>query len=44
MRLEYLLIRVAVVNIECAHGLYNGHHRLQGVAVDDGNELQALFT
>lgn len=40
---HYLLIGVAVVDIECAHGLHNGHDGLQGVAVDDGNELQALF-
>jgi len=39
----YLLITVAKVNIECVHGLHNGHDGLQGVAVDDGNELQALF-
>lgn len=40
---HYLLIRVAIVNIECVHGLHNSHDGLQGVAVDDGNKLQALF-
>lgn len=39
----YLLISVAIVYIECVHGLHNGHDGLQGVAVDDGNELQAFF-
>lgn len=39
----YLLIRVPVVDIERVHGLHNGHDGLQGVAVDDGNELQAFF-
>lgn len=34
---------MAVVNVECVHGLHNGHHGLQGVAVDDDNELQAFF-
>ncbi len=40
---RYLVISVAIVNIECVHGLHNGHDGLQGVAVDDGNELQAFF-
>ena len=34
---------MAVVNVECVHGLHDGHDGLQGVAVDDGNKLQALF-
>lgn len=40
---RYLLIRVTKANIECVHGLHDGHDGLQGVAVDDGNELQAFF-
>lgn len=40
---NYLLIRVPIVDIERVHGLHDGHDGLQGVAVDDGNELQALF-
>lgn len=39
----YLLISVAIADIKCVHGLHNGHNGLQGVAVDDGNELQAFF-
>lgn len=41
--LSYRLISVTVANVERAHGLHNGHDGLQGVAVDDDNELQALF-
>lgn len=40
---RYLLIRVAIVNIECVHGLHDGHDGLQSVAVDDGDKLQAFF-
>lgn len=40
---RYLLVSVAEADVECAHGLHNGHDRLQGVAVDDGDELQAFF-
>lgn len=43
VRFCYLLIGVAVVNIERVHGLHDGHDGLQGVAVNDGNKLQALF-
>jgi len=39
----YLLIVVAIGHVECGHGLHNGHHGLQGVAVDDDNELHAFF-
>lgn len=34
---------MSIVHIECVHGFHNGHDRLQRVAVDDSNELQALF-
>lgn len=34
---------MAVVNVECGHGPHNGQDGLQGVAVDNDNELQALF-
>lgn len=38
-----LLVGVAEVDIERAHGLHDGHHGLQSVAVDDDDELQAFF-
>lgn len=40
---SYLLITVAIVNVECVHGLHDGHHGLKGVAVDDDDELQRLL-
>lgn len=40
---RHLLGSVSVANVERVHSFYNSHDWLQGVAVDDGNELQALF-
>lgn len=40
---RYLLVSVAEADVECGHGLHDGHDRLQGIAVDDGDELQAFF-
>lgn len=34
---------MAIVDAERGHGFHDCHDRLQGVAVDDGDELQALF-
>lgn len=34
---------MAIADIKCVHGLHNGHNGLQGIAVDDGDELQAFF-
>lgn len=34
---------MAVVDVQCVHGLDDRHDGLQRVAVDDGDELQAFF-
>lgn len=34
---------VSIANVKCGHGPHNGQNGLHGVAVDDDNELQALF-
>ena len=31
------------VNVECGHGLHDGHDGLEGVAVDDDDELHTLL-
>ncbi|KAK2505003.1 hypothetical protein MC885_004472 [Smutsia gigantea] len=39
----HLARRVSVLDVERGHGAHDGQDGLQRVAVDDGNELQALF-
>ena len=39
----HLARRVSILDVERGHGTHDGEDGLQCVAVDDGNELEALF-
>lgn len=41
--LAHLARRVSVLNVERGHGPHDGQDGLQRVAIDDGNEFEALF-